>query len=280
MSRNYKFHNPEGVYFVSFAVVGWIDVFIRNIYKDIILDSLKFCQEKKGMEIYAWCIMTSHIHLIFRSIYGQKPELLLGDFKRFTSNTIVAAITNNPHESRKEWMLAGFAKAAAKSSNVKHLQLWRHDNKPIELWSNKVIDEKIDYIHNNPVEEGLVARPEDYIYSSAKDYSGERGMLENVIVAKEHSRERIRAVAGGRVFNKGKGYNTGTYYSTRNKVWGYRYGAVSSNINGSTNYGFYQTKVPRYSGVSEACFLIDNGRYSSFMNHFPAGVGRIGVINK
>ena len=92
MSRNYKFHNPEGVYFVSFAVVEWIDVFTRNTYKDIILNSLKFCQENKGMEIYAWCIMTNHIHLIFRSVNGQKPETLLGDFKRFTSNKIVKAI--------------------------------------------------------------------------------------------------------------------------------------------------------------------------------------------
>ena len=182
MSRNYKFHNPEGVYFVSFAVVEWIDVFTRNIYKDIILNSLKFCQENKGMEIYAWCIMTNHIHLIFRSVNDQKPETLLGDFKRFTSNKIVKAIADNPHESRKEWMLAEFAKAAAKSSNVKHLQFWRHDNQPIELWSNKVIDEKLDYVHNNPVEEGLVVKPVDYTYSSARDYSGEKGILENVVV--------------------------------------------------------------------------------------------------
>ncbi|MCW3787841.1 transposase [Plebeiibacterium sediminum] len=82
MSRNYKFHNPEGVYFVSFAVVEWLDVFTRNEYKDIIIDSLRYCQKEKGMEIFAWCIMTNHVHLIFRIINGQKPELLLGDFKR------------------------------------------------------------------------------------------------------------------------------------------------------------------------------------------------------
>ena len=53
---------------------------------------------------------------------------------------------------------------------------------PIELWSNKVIDEKIAYIHNNPLEAGLVFRAEDYMYSSAVDYAGESGLLENVIV--------------------------------------------------------------------------------------------------
>ncbi len=92
MSRNYKFHNPEGIYFVSFAVVGWLDVFTRNEYKDLIIESLTFCQKNKGMEIHAWCIMTNHVHLIFRSIENQKPELLLGDFKRFTSRSVINAI--------------------------------------------------------------------------------------------------------------------------------------------------------------------------------------------
>ena len=67
---------------------------------------------------------------------------------------------------------------------VNKYQFWRHDNKPIELWSNKVIDEKIDYIHNNPFEEGYVFRPEDYLYSSAADYAGQKGLLDNVIVVK------------------------------------------------------------------------------------------------
>lgn len=182
MSRNYKFHNPEAAYFVSFAVVDWLDVFTRNEYKDILLDSLSFCQKNKGMEIYAWCIMTNHVHLVFQSMEGQPPELLLGDFKRFTSNAIVKAIKENPRESRKEFLLEKFKAAADKSSNVKHNQFWRHDNKPIELWSNKVISEKIRYIHNNPVEEGLVFRPEDYRYSSAVDYSGEKGLLDGVVL--------------------------------------------------------------------------------------------------
>ena len=184
MSRNYKFHNPEGVYFVSFAVVAWLDVFTRNEYKNIIMDSLRFCQQKKGMEIFAWCVMTNHIHLVFRSVNEEKPEQLLGDFKRFTSNNIIKAIQNNPQESRKEWLLEKFMDAAKNSSNVKHYQFWQHNNHPIELWSNKVIDEKIDYIHQNPVVEGLVFKAEDYMYSSAIDYAGETGLLKDIIVIK------------------------------------------------------------------------------------------------
>jgi len=134
------------------------------------------------MEIYAWCIMSNHVHLIFSSVKEEKPELILSSFKRFTSYAIVAALKENPQESRKEWLLKQFEEAAEKSSNVKHYQLWRHDNKPIELWSNKVIDEKLNYIHNNPVEEGLVFRAEHYVYSSAIDYAGEKGLLDIVLI--------------------------------------------------------------------------------------------------
>ena len=184
MSRNYKFHNPKGIYFISFAVVEWIDVFTRNDYKNILIESLHYCQKEKGMEVFAWCIMINHVHLIFRSMKGHKPQLLIGDFKRFTSKSIVQAIIDNPKESRKDLLINQFLIAGSKSSNVNKYQFWRHDNKPIELWSNKVIAEKINYIHNNPVEEGLVYKPEDYVYSSARDYSGEKGILNGVIVAK------------------------------------------------------------------------------------------------
>lgn len=118
MSRNYKFHNPIGVYFVSFALVEWIDVFTRNEYKDILLENLRYCQQEKGMEIYVWCIMSNHVHLIFSSVKEAKPELILGSFKRFTSKAIVSAIKENPQESRKEWLLKQFEEAGKKSSNV------------------------------------------------------------------------------------------------------------------------------------------------------------------
>ena len=94
----------------------------------------------------------------------------------------MAAIKENPQESRKEWLLKQFEEAAEKSSNVKQYQLWRYDNKPIELWSNKVTDEKLNYIHNNPVEEGLVFKAEHYVYSSAIDYAGEKGLLDIVLI--------------------------------------------------------------------------------------------------
>ena len=175
MSRKYKFHNAEGVYFVSFAVNGWVDVFTRNEYKDILIKNLEYCRKHKGLEIFAWCIMTNHVHLIIRAGNGYFLSDILRDYKKFTSKAIIKAITENSKESRKEWLLKQFY-------TPKGFRFWRADNKPIELWSNGVIDQKINYIHQNPVEEGLVYRAEDYVYSSAVDYAGENGLLDVIII--------------------------------------------------------------------------------------------------
>ena len=126
--------------------------------------------------------MSNHVHLVFRSTNGIPPGQLLGSLKRHTSIAVVKAIKENDRESRKENLLKTFQRNGSKNSNVKFNQFWRQDNKPIELWSNFVISQKIRYIHNNPVEQGLVFRPEDYPYSSAVDYSGEKGVLNGVVV--------------------------------------------------------------------------------------------------
>jgi putative transposase len=176
MSRNYKFHNKEGLYFVSLSTVFWIDVFTRREYLDCLVENLNFCVEKKGMKIFCWCIMTSHVHLIFQSTI-QKPEDLLRDFKSFTSKKLIQLISENPIESRKEWILKIFKNAAASNSNNSDNQFWQQHNHPIELWSNGVIDQKVDYIHNNPVEAGFVAEDYEYLHSSARDFAGFKGLV-------------------------------------------------------------------------------------------------------
>lgn len=168
---------------MSYAVVEWLDVFTRLEYKQLIIENLQYCQNNKGMEIIAWCLMTNHLHLIFRSVGENTPGEILRDFKKHTSKEIVNAIKENPKESRKEFLLLKFREAAQQCANAKQYQFWRHDNKPIELWSNNVIAQKVNYIHQNPVEAGLVYRAEDYPYSSATDYAGEKGLLGNIVIA-------------------------------------------------------------------------------------------------
>jgi REP element-mobilizing transposase RayT len=121
--------------------------------------------------------MPSHLHLVFRSISGN-PSGLLRDFKGYTSRKLIKAIHENPKESRKKWMFTLFRKAANIRSNVLYYQFWQHHNKPIELWSTKVIKQKIDYIHKNPVVAGFVTTEVEWKYSSARFYAGEQTVLE------------------------------------------------------------------------------------------------------
>jgi REP element-mobilizing transposase RayT len=121
--------------------------------------------------------MPSHVHLIFRSV-NEEPSELLRDFKRHTSKKVLEAIENNPQESRKEWLLFMFKRAGKKNATTNKYQFWQHHNKPIELWSEKVLKQKIDYIHNNPVAGGFVVNPEDYKYSSARNYQEDNTVLE------------------------------------------------------------------------------------------------------
>jgi len=181
MSTKYKFGDQDKLYFVSFAVVNWIDLFIRNEYKQIMLDSWKHCQANKGLEIYGWCIMTSHIHMIIGT-HGDKLEDIMRDMKKHTSLELKKAIKNHSTESRREWLLWMMERAGRKNSNNHKFQLWQQDNHPIELYDYKVLHQKLDYVHYNPVEAGFVEKPEDYLYSSARDYYGRQGLLDVLLV--------------------------------------------------------------------------------------------------
>jgi putative transposase len=176
MGFAYKFDNPDGVYFVTSAVVEWVDAFTRSAYCDIVVNSLKYCIDNKGLVLHAWVIMPSHIHLIISRKGLDSLSDIMRDFKKFTSSEIIEAIQTNP-ESRRNWMLWIFKSAAEKNSNNKHFQFWQQENHPEELYSPEFTGQKLDYIHNNPVTARLVDSPEHFVYSSAKDYWGEEGLL-------------------------------------------------------------------------------------------------------
>ena len=91
---------------------------------------------------------------------------------------MIRAIEENPQESRREWLLWMFERAGKKKGNISKYQFWQHHNKPIELWSTSVIKQKLDYVHNNPVESGFVAEPTEWKYSSARNFGGDHTILE------------------------------------------------------------------------------------------------------
>ena len=177
MSSKYKVGEDAYPHFVTFTVVGWIDVFSRDCYKDIFINSLQFCSIHKGLLLHAWIIMTNHAHLIISS-HTNKIEHLVRDIKKFTSKQIIRAIIENPQESRKEWMVNIFSFTGQNNNNNKDYQFWKQDYHPIELDNAEKLKQRLDYLHENPVRAGLVWEPWHYKYSSAIDYyTKEKGLL-------------------------------------------------------------------------------------------------------
>jgi putative transposase len=177
MSTAYKFDNPDGIFFVTFTTVEWVDVFTRISNIEIVLDSLRFCQKNKGLVIHAWCIMTNHVHLIISRNGKNELAGIVRDFKKFTSTKIIQAIQEQP-ESRRNWMLWIFKSAGKRNPNNHNYQLWQQQSHPEELITNEFTDQKLEYIHNNILKTGIVDNPEDYVYSSARDYAGKKGLLD------------------------------------------------------------------------------------------------------
>lgn len=177
MSEQYKFHDKEGVYFTTSTVIDWIDIFTRIDYKTVIIDSLKYNQQQKGLVIHSWCLMTNHLHMIVSAKEGFSLSAIMRDFKKFTSKEIIRTIVDI-QESRKDWMLKRFEYAAKYSKRIKNYKFWQDGNHPIELYTSKLIEQKLDYIHNNPVVVGIVEKSEEYLYSSARDYIGIKGLLD------------------------------------------------------------------------------------------------------
>lgn len=183
MSIKYKFSNPEALYFITFSTVGWIDVFTRVVYKEILLESFRYCIKEKGLAIHAYVIMSNHVHMIISRKGEQTISDIIRDLKKFSSVKIIKEIIHNPQESRKQWMLYLFAKAGKTNSNNKYYQLWQQDNHPVELDPQmNLFDEKLNYIHQNPVKAGWVNEPSAYIYSSASNYEELGGILGGVEV--------------------------------------------------------------------------------------------------
>jgi putative transposase len=178
VSEKYKIRDQDKIYFVTFSVVQWIDVFTRPVYKEIVIENLKYCQEHKGLDIYSWCLMSNHIHLIVGRNGQEHIQDIIRDFKKYTSVKITKAIEENPQESRRDWLLWMFRKLAEKSNKHQKYCFWQNEYHPIELSDSKMMQQKLDYIHDNPSEEQIVNNPQDYRYSSAIDYAGGKGFIE------------------------------------------------------------------------------------------------------
>jgi len=183
MNMRYKILDQHGLNFLTLTVVEWIDLFTRRAFADMVVESLRFCQQNKGLEVFGFVIMPSHMHLIARA--GSEDELssILQSFKSFIASKIISYLqdTTQP-ESRREWLLNHFAFNARKNKTHSQHQVWQRDNHPIILYSPHVIRQKLLYIHQNPVEAGIVSLAEHYLLSSASNYVSGPGVLDVLLL--------------------------------------------------------------------------------------------------
>ena len=166
-------------YYLTLTVVNWVNVFTRKNHKQVIVDSLRYCIQNKGLNVYAWCLMSNHLHLVVNCEEPYQLKDVIRDFKRHTVKQVIFQIINEP-ESRREWLLREFREAGKDSNRNKEYKFWKTGNHAIELYSQHFVWEKLNYIHNNPVSENYVRKPEDWIYSSASNYWNGYGVLDEV----------------------------------------------------------------------------------------------------
>jgi REP element-mobilizing transposase RayT len=180
-TTSYRIKDENALYFLTCATVEWIDVFTKRKYKEVFIDSLNHCVQEKGLVIYGWVLMSNHFHMIVIAKDGFNLSGIIRDLKKHITKEVVKMIQEEP-ESRSSWLLDEMLKAGASNSKKQTFQLWRNDNHPIHLFKPETIAQKLKYIHRNPVEEGIVSFPQEYQYSSAIDYSGEKGLVQIELV--------------------------------------------------------------------------------------------------
>ena len=174
MGRKFKIHDSDKIYFVTFTVVEWIRAFDDETSAQIFLDSIRYCQKHKGLEVYAWVIMPNHAHLVIGR--NKEPSLseIIRDLKGFTSRQVKKELKNDQESLLYQIMM----QTGIDNSRNKYFQFWQQHNHPIQLDSDYLFNQKVEYIHNNPVVANLATTPAEWKWSSAIDYDGGKGLLE------------------------------------------------------------------------------------------------------
>ena len=174
-AEGFKIRDQAATHFLTFSIMGWIDIFSRQRYRDMMLESMQYCRQHKGLEIGAYVIMSNHIHTIWTATNNNLSDIIR-DFKTFTSKAITEAINIEP-ESRRDWLLYMFRFYANRTNANDTFKVWTGNNHPEEIHSDSFLRTKINYIHDNPVRAGLVAEQSHYLYSSAANYEGKKGLM-------------------------------------------------------------------------------------------------------
>ncbi|WP_143962640.1 REP-associated tyrosine transposase [Litoribacter populi] len=177
MEKPYRISDQNAIYFLTFTVVDWMDVSTRKEYKYEVVDCLNYCIANKGLEIYAWVLMTNHLHLLCRAVEPKRLSDIMRDFKKFVAYKVLISLEKESVESRKKWMLNQMEFRGMIVKGVEKYKFWKDGVYAIEIFSPKFFEQKLHYIHQNPVRAMIVEEAEHYLFSSARDYVGVKGLV-------------------------------------------------------------------------------------------------------
>lgn len=199
MFDKYKTDDKKVIYSVTLTTVDWVDIFTKTELKLTMVDCLKYFQKNKGLVIYAWCLMHSHLHMIVGSKKWLDLSALLRDFKKITAKEIIRKINEEP-ENRREWMLHRFEFSGKHKKQIESYKVWQDNTMAKQISTSESMQQRLGHIHINPVEAMLVAEPQHYLFSSAMNYTGEEGLIDveilkpvSVFITSPH---RLRGVSG------------------------------------------------------------------------------------
>jgi REP element-mobilizing transposase RayT len=154
------------LYFITTTVVKWESIFVTVLLFETIIESLKFCQAKKGLHLHGYVIMPTHAHYIVSIDPPEKLSDVMRDFNRFTSQRITELL----EEIRRNELLEIFQQAAKDEGRGNRYKVWQDGFHPVAIDTEDFFQQKLEYLHENPVRKGFVERPEYWRYSSARNY--------------------------------------------------------------------------------------------------------------
>src|SRR5258708_40187993 len=176
----------DACYFLTLNVVDRIDVFVRPVYKQVIVDALNRFIDVQGLVIYSWCLMTCHLHLLIRTKEGYGPAYFERDFKKYTTPEVIKAIEMEM-DPRRDWMIQRFEDFSKSLKRIEKFNVWQNCSSPshIDCEQPGLVLDRIDHIHENPVRERIVESPEFYLFSSARDYAGMKGLVKVKVIQQQ-----------------------------------------------------------------------------------------------
>ncbi|HZY10660.1 MAG TPA: transposase [Bacteroidota bacterium] len=174
MARSrYKIFENDQTYFLTDTIVDWIPLFTDPAIVEVLFDSLRFLQSENRLVLYAYVVMENHLHLITSSNDLRKE---IGDFKSYTARKIIDYLK----EKKSHHYLKKLKESKLKHKSDRTYQVWQEGSHPEMIQGLEMMRQKADYIHNNPVRRGYVDDPCHWRYSSARNYAGEKGLIEVV----------------------------------------------------------------------------------------------------